>query len=614
MKKLNKYAGIIICAVALMTAFVFVLSYESDYLWRAQELNLFLYTPLFFKQQLMVAGGLLTYAGTYFTQFFYHPWLGTLLLFAWLVLLMWLVYRAFLRSSSSTQYTLWMPLLLIPAALILLTDFDLGYWIYYLKLRGHFFITVMGTSMAVALTWLYRVIPARHTFMVIAAIVAYPIGGFYGLLALVLMIVISWRLPGLSLLHRALHSLLGVVLIVMVPLIYYRQVYHQTNSDFIWWQALPIFKDGESLSPQHYPYLLLFLFLIVLAALYRVDLEPRKLQKSWMRLSVQLILTAAIAWGCQHWWFKDKTFHEEIRMNACVDENDWEGVVSIVREHEGEPTRMIVMYKNLALFKLGRAGNEMYNYPDGSKKPAVDFELRMAQLGGKNIYLHYGLPNYCYRWCLEDGVEYGWRVEYLKFLTRCSLLNGEWVAARKYIDLLKQTKYHREWAERYEQLATADGIAKVAQHPEFAPIRRLMGGDDQLGSDQALIEMFLLNMQAYRVTDDPVCAELCLLSAMQTKNIPTFWRAFNQYVQLKTDGIIPRHFQEAAFLYGNLEHNVDISHMPFDPSIPASYQAFMQMAQQYHGMSEEQLKRIMAPSFGNTFYYNYFLIRGLKTY
>ena len=83
-----RFAGEAACVVALIVVFFTLLIYESDYLMRVQELNLFLYTPLFFKQQLVVAGGLLTYLGTYFTQYFYHPWIGILLLCGWLGLMM----------------------------------------------------------------------------------------------------------------------------------------------------------------------------------------------------------------------------------------------------------------------------------------------------------------------------------------------------------------------------------------------------------------------------------------------------------------------------------------------------------------------------------------------
>ena len=37
----------------------------------------------------------------------------------------------------------------------------------------------------------------------------------------------------------------------------------------------------------------------------------------------------------------------------------------------------------------------------------------MVVTGGRPLYMHYGIPNYCFRWCVENGVEYGWRVDNL---------------------------------------------------------------------------------------------------------------------------------------------------------------------------------------------------------
>ncbi|MBQ8157566.1 MAG: hypothetical protein IJ081_00915 [Prevotella sp.] len=606
--KNKEYGGVAVCLCSLLVAFCYILSEESEYLFHAQELNLFLYTPLFFKQQLVVAGGFLTWLGTYFTQYFYHPWLGNLLLFVWLGLLLWLSKRAFGVSNR------WMPLLLLPLALVLITDFDLGYRLYYLKLRGHFFVAVMGLSLAVSLAWLYRRLRIRLTFMAVAAVIAYPIAGFYGLLAILLMGVISWRLPQMTLRQRIIASVFALLLIIFVPLIYYRQVYYQANSDMIWWQALPIYYDVKGFTTLYLPYVFLALFYVLLAACYGISYELKWMRSGWRQLSIQIVIALLVMTGCYQFWYKDTTFHEELQMNACVDRQDWEGVLRIARQHEGEPTRMIVVYKNLAIFKLGRAGNEMYTYRDGGKAPNCDFEIRMMQLGGKSLYLNYGLPNYCYRWCLEDGVELGWRVEHLKFLVRCALLNHEWTVAQKYIDILKETRYYSEWAGHYEPMAQQAKAEVVDNDTEFAPIRRLMRGVNMLGSDQSLIELFLLNIQAYRDTDDPVCAELVLLSAMQLKDIPTFWRAFNQYARLHVGEPMPRHYQECAYLYGNLESNVDISGMPFDENVKREYHEMMQRAQQCKGMSNEQMAEALRPRFGGTFYFNYFFVRGLKTY
>jgi hypothetical protein len=77
---------------------------------------------------------------------------------------------------------------------------------------------------------------------------------------------------------------------------------------------------------------------------------------------------------------------------------------------------------------------------------------------------------------------------------------------------------------------------------------------------------------------------------------------------------MPTHYQEAAYLYGQLEHQVDVSHMPFDPEVVQTYNDFMALAQQCKGMSEEQMRQVFYPRFGHTFYYEYFLIRNQQLY
>ena len=85
MKKRSFIAVWLLALVAIACA---LLVYENDLLWKVQEMNLFLNTSLYFKQQMVVSGGLLTYLGTFFTQFLHYPALGVALLCAWWLLLM----------------------------------------------------------------------------------------------------------------------------------------------------------------------------------------------------------------------------------------------------------------------------------------------------------------------------------------------------------------------------------------------------------------------------------------------------------------------------------------------------------------------------------------------
>ena len=66
----------------LFSAFAFYMLAvkNADYLYAIQERSLFLFDSSFFDMTMVKPGALMTYLGCFFTQFFYHPWLGTTML------------------------------------------------------------------------------------------------------------------------------------------------------------------------------------------------------------------------------------------------------------------------------------------------------------------------------------------------------------------------------------------------------------------------------------------------------------------------------------------------------------------------------------------------------
>ena len=558
---------------------------------------------------MVVAGGFLTWIGTYFTQYFYHTWMGVMMLCVWWALLMWLTKKVFNIPAR------WTVALLVPVALLLLTDVDMGYWIFYLKLRGHFFVATIGSTIALLLVWMYRSLPSRYAirtvFIALTAILFYPILGFYALLATLLMGIMAWRLDDYKISKRAIDSIVAALVIIAIPLIYYRFVYYQTNIVNIYWAAIPLYRIEEHHYQYYIPYYLLVACFALMAAFYRKERQSGvKTPILWS--AAQVVALGIIGFGVWHFWYKDDNFHKELRMQRLLEAQDWNGILSEAAYAPDEPTRAIVMMKNLALFRLGRQGDEMYHYKTGAKASDTPLPVNMSQIVGRSIYYHYGLLNYCYRWCLEDGVEMGWKVEYLKYLTRCALLNGEERVTHKYIDMLKHTRYHREWAEHYEKFIGNEKAQRAEK--EFDQIFHLMTSEDVLTSDNALVEKFLMNQFLYTNSDDPLFQEQALISALWMKDIQLFWPCFFQYATTHKGVHMPIHFQEAAYLYGHLEKAVDISKMPFDESVVRSYNEFMDMAQKCAGMTEAQMRDAFYPRFGQTFYYEYFLIRNQKLY
>ena len=185
MKK--KISYVIVWFIALAVIAGALLLFESNLLWKLQEMNLFLTTPMFFRDQMVVPGGLLSWAGTFLTQLFRWPWLGVLVLCGCWGLLMWLTKRAFRIPAQ------WAGLLLIPVGMLLLTIVDFGYWLYVLKQPGYAFVSTLGVVVVAALLWAYRCLPAkrylRTAFIVLTCVVGYPLFGIYGLAAPLLTLV-----------------------------------------------------------------------------------------------------------------------------------------------------------------------------------------------------------------------------------------------------------------------------------------------------------------------------------------------------------------------------------------------------------------------------------------
>lgn len=606
-EKLRLLSPAILVAALVAIAFC-LLKYEGDYLWKAQELNLFLDTPLFLKQQMIEAGWLLMWLGCWFTEFFYHPWMGVSLLCLWWALLMLVMGRTFRVPLK------WATLLLIPVAALLLTDVDLGYWLYYLKLRGHFFVATIGTTLAVSSVWLFRLLPQRfflrQAYLVVSTAVLYPLIGFYGLLAALLCGVLVWRLDDASRTQRLLTSALALLSIAFFPLFYYNYVYCQTNIVNILWQGLPLFVIDQEYAAYYIPFYIIVATLVALALLYgRMTATAVKSPLKWG--ACQLLLIAALVYGVQRFWYKDYNFHKELAMQHHMADLDWEGVREEAAALDDEPTRAIVMMKNLALFRLGRQGDTMYNYRTGAKASDAPFPVSMVEVVGIPLYFHYGQYNYCYRWCMENGVERGWRAETLKFFIRCSLVSGETRVACKYLNLLKHTRYHGDWAAHYEALLDRK---KLQADPEFETVFHLTRCADVLSSDNTIVEKFLMTQFANQPSTDSLYQEQAVYAALWTKNIATFWRNFFPYAQGHLGQHMPTHLQEAAYMYGQLEKNVDTSHMPFDPGIADTYRDLMQAAQQCAGMSDEGMARALYTRFGHTYYYDYYLIRNQKLY
>ncbi len=610
MKWTQKHLAIAIWIGALVIMAGAMLIFESDQLWKVQEKNLFLCSSLFLKEQLTVPGGLLTWIGTWFTQFLYYPWLGVSLLCSWWLLLMALTKKTFHIPDR------WSILMLIPIAILLISNMGMGYWLYILKLKGYFFVATIGTTIVAALLWGFRYVPDKYYLRAVCIFatcaIGYPLFGIYGLAATLLMGIFSWRLCT-SNMKAIAYTIVAALSIIAIPLFCYRFVYHQINLANIYWAELPLFFTTEEYHAYYIPYYLLALFFIVLAVTYRAERQAVKpMKKPYYLLSQGAI--AILLGGCiYHFWMKDENFHHELSMQHHIANLNWEGVLDEASSQEDEPTRSVVMMRNLALSRLGRQGDDMFLYKNGSKAYAAPFGMRLMLVVGPMMYYQYGMLNYCNRLCMEMGVELDFRKEDYQLLANCALLDGDKPLARKYIGILKQTIFYHDWAEKAETLLNHREL--MAKDAEREPITHMLHYDDALGGDEGYTERTLMTILARSTyADDPIFLEQTLLASLWTKDIGQFWYHFKDYAKLHPQGPIPRYYQEAAYLYGKIEGRQEVESMPFSAGIKDNLMRFMSSASNYNDKDMETVRQALSPFFGDTYYYDYYVMNQLPEY
>lgn len=606
MKKIEitKKAVLLWPLVLVLTALLLIIC-EGDFLWKVQSMNLHLDTSLFYDELMAVPGGMLSWVGTLFTEYFYYPWLGTTILCLWWLLMMWLVKRAFRISDR------WTALTLIPMALILVTIVDMGYWIYLLKLRGHVFVTTIATTVVAALLWGFRCVPSKYgvraVYIALTTVIGYPLMGIYALGATLVMGIWQWYLEKNRMMN-IVNSVIALLAIWLVPKLCYSHVFNQINEINIYAAGLPLYIAQDEFTNYYIPYYQLLLFFVMMAATYGLwrKYEEKKTIKTVGWVSCQVVLGVALVAGVYFSWFKDENFHHELAMQHCIDHQDWQGVLDEAAFQQDEPTRAIVMMRNLALSRMGTQGSTMFSFANGMKPYNAPFPMNTMLAIGPQMYYQYGLPNFGHRICMEMGVEFGWRAEHCELLAKCAVVNGEERLARKYIETLKHTRFYGDRAKHLEELL--DHPESIKDDPEMGFITHMLHHASTQGADQVLVENCIMSSLAKSApSTDPVFQEQQLIASMWLKDWQLFWKHFVNYRQLHPNNSIPRHYQEAAFLCRYENEWADAMNY-IDPQVKASFDAFATQLSQYDGMNPEDAREALGSAYGNSYFFDYYLM------
>ena len=589
---------------------------NKDYLFGVQNHSLWSNSGNFFDESMAVPAGFIHWLGCYLTQYFYYPAVGSaFLVVLWIIIFVEGILAFRLKAK-------WSLAALVAPVLLLTSVICLGYWMYYIKNPGFWFKETLGVliMMSAVLAARYMGQVFRTIWVAVWCFFAYPIVGWYALLGTLLIAILGLRKDDNQRFSKWTIPAIALLALIATPIIWY-QHYSQIRIEDAWIAGFPLFQSDmlTSIYPSM-PFIILAIALVLTACLTtacKTSTDDKKTDKRLVPVTFNVVLLIAMVLCVKYFWYNNYNYKAELRMAKAIDEQRWDDVLYEASIAPGPPTRQMVISKNIALLRQHRMGEAMFHYDNRGEPPCVfdSLKVHLVQTFATTAYYHHGKTYFATRWCIENGVEFGFNVNDLKILTKCSIIEGEYEAARKYIEKLKQTTFHKAWAEEYERYLNNNEL--IAKNEEFKGIQPLMTFEDLLDSDGGLCEMYIINYFANSTNKDPEFSDVILAYTLVDKNIQLFWPRFFNYAMLHKGTPMPIHYQEAAYLYGNLEHEVDISGMPFDQEkVVQRFGAFQQMTNQLVAQkyTEPQMADAMRAQFGDTFWFFYFLVRDVKSY
>ena len=377
--------------------------------------------------------------------------------------------------------------------------------------------------------------------MVIGFILAYPFLGFFALLAGFMVILSSIRKGYIG---RITLPVTLALLFVPSFTAYCGFLFTRINIHYAFLGGLP-YRNFSFCPTSTIP-----LAVSILGTLLIPVLSGRKAP-----VSVCIGTAFAFVGALVYFSSRDKNFDAQLRMEQAMDKSDWEQVLHIA-SHCDNPNRILVLYRDIALYQKGELCDRMFEYPDGSAPLKDAGGMPMSLTYAPELYLRTGLLNYAERWATELSVTYIKCTRYLKTLIRVALLRGDAALAEKYLSVLSENIFLRPWVKKYSSLVQDPG--SLSMDPDFARILPLVeaGGSEFISGDTAESVVWQ-HFSSVSATNQNLY-QWKMAALMTQKREAAFMDEFLLHTESYPDEDIPKGIAQAAVLFGGTSGDRDL--------------------------------------------------------
>ncbi|WP_010662125.1 DUF6057 family protein [Marinilabilia salmonicolor] len=566
--------------------FLFFGLFYSFHLHYQEQYQLFLFTADYFLERVMQPGGLSNYLGSFFTQFYFYPWVGSLIIATLLIL--------FQRSLLGTIRNLG-----AAKDFFVLSFFPvLMYWGLLCDenyLTGGL-VAILFISLSNYLYTFSRSGLVKILFILLGIPLLYLIAGGSVLFFFLFLLIYELNEKTRSWKFLLLFNSLGVLLVLAIPFFLKNRLGMFPLVPFI--VGVNYFRF-----PINFPVIvgIIGLLLVLLPFLSKF------LSKGNFRLKKNILLVEVLIFFLFGSWFiyRSVDFEREgiMEYDFYVRMRKWEEIIHKAEE-KAPQSPLSVTCLNLALGKKGQLGDRMFEFiQKGDEGLIPDFtkDFTIPMVAGE-VYYHLGFINTAQRFsfeAMEALPDYQKSVRTMKRLAETSLINGNYVLSKKYLKILQNTFYYRKWATYLERAMQKEDL--INQHPEYGLLRSMKLDRDFFFSDQEKDMMLGIMLSEKK---NKLAFEYLMAYCLLNKDIQHFVQYFPLGESLSYFRI-PRHFQEALVYAWDVSKSEVIKEIPYPirDEIKSSLNRYRKIY-----TSQPDPQPLLHKKFGETYWY-YFHFR-----
>jgi len=428
----------IILCILFLAFYIYFFSFNKFHLFYLEQTQLFRFSGDYFKPFIEKPGEFIFYVGEFFSQFFVNPYLGAGIVTLLAAAICFLSHLILKKLGIKALIFSLIPVLLI-AALQSNHLYKVGFTI--------------GVIFSLSFSYGYLHLASKLKRYIIGGIVwllLYHFTGGFALLASLLAVIFE-----LFYFHSKTKWItISAIILVSIgfPYIAWKFFYLVTFRD-AWFYPLPFW--GVSRMPLFAALLAYLPVVIVILSGYKQISKKEVVDVPWNYKSILaggIIVIAGIV------LVKTKAYDPKIEiflgMDHYVQSEDWNKVIALSKTYPGV-NQLVLYYTNLALYKTGQFSDRMFDFPQhGINGLRLEWTRdEVTPFFGGEIFYQLNYINEAYRWAFESMVAKGLNPRSLKRLVQTSIINGHYEIAAKYLNILDQTIFYKNWAISYKKLA-----------------------------------------------------------------------------------------------------------------------------------------------------------------